>query len=104
MELPVFDQHHRRAVEHLFGPPVAVLDARERQLEADEGGDEDEGVGDRVVLVRQRGLGRLRDDQQQDEIEGRHLGERAPPRDAEHEPEEEIRDRRADDRIHLSPP
>lgn len=76
----------------------------EQDVYADEGEDDDHGVGHRQIRADERVLDGLGDDQQQHEIEGGDLSQYAFAAEAEYQQHEDIDDQGAGDRFHGASP
>ena len=75
----VTDQHRRRTVDQQFDPARPRLARRQQHIRQDQRRDQHQRVGQRTVLPDKGILRRLGDQQNQDEIELRHLRQGSPP-------------------------
>src|SRR4051812_31924511 len=75
----VLDQADRLAFQQLAHPPGPERHEAEHDLDSRDREDRRERTGHRVVVLRQTLLDRVAEDDQQDEVDGLHLGELAPP-------------------------
>jgi hypothetical protein len=76
------------------------LGKAEQNVDGDQRRDDQKGVDDREVVAEQSLLRGLADDQQQDEVEGRHLGEGAAAGKAKQDQQEQVDRTGAKDGIH----
>jgi hypothetical protein len=94
---PVLDHHDRSALQPLVQRVRALLDEGKSHVDDDERDDEDEGVGEGVVVPHHGVLNRLGDDEEEDEVERRDLTQRAVARETEEDEQGSVDADGADD-------
>ena len=101
IDLPVLDDDQRLALEHRPRAREAVREPRDADLEHGDRPDDEDGAGERVVVLGQPLLERVAEDDQQDQVERLEAPELAladHARQQHHEAEDEDC---AEDEIHL---
>src|SRR5262249_47901139 len=76
-DVAVLDDDGGNAFENPSDARHVALEERKRNIHDDECRDDQEGMGERIILRRQRALRQPADHQEQDEVEHRQLAERA---------------------------